>query len=52
VRWGVRRSAPFRRLAIAMDDLFYGKNPAPAEPPGWLRRTPAERVGEIPHEGP
>ncbi|NIR43452.1 MAG: hypothetical protein GWN99_05815, partial [Gemmatimonadetes bacterium] len=30
IRWGVRRSPAFRRLAIEMDDLFYGVN----RPPG------------------
>jgi reductive dehalogenase len=36
VRSGVRRSAPFRRLAIALDDVFYGKAPPPAELPEWM----------------
>ncbi|MEJ2722890.1 MAG: 4Fe-4S dicluster domain-containing protein [bacterium] len=36
VRWGVRRSALFRRLAVVLDDLFYGKNPAPAHVPDWM----------------
>lgn len=37
VRWGIRRSALFRRAAIRLDDVFYGRKPAPAEPPGWIR---------------
>lgn len=37
VRWGVRRSALFRRAAVRLDDVFYGRKPAPAEPPGWTR---------------
>ena len=36
VRSGVRRSAPFRRLAITLDDVFYGKTPVPAPLPEWL----------------
>jgi ferredoxin len=36
VRRGVRSSKLFRRFAIKMDDVFYGKNPAPAAPPAWI----------------
>jgi epoxyqueuosine reductase QueG len=36
VRWGLRNSSPFRRLALAADDLFYGKKPPPATPPTWI----------------
>jgi ferredoxin len=36
VRSGVRRSAPFRRMAIALDDVFYGRTPPPAELPDWM----------------
>ena len=35
IRRGVRRSAPFRRLALLLDDYFYGRRPAPAPPPDW-----------------
>jgi hypothetical protein len=28
VRWGIRRSANFRRAALALDDFFYGKKPS------------------------
>ncbi len=31
VRWGNQRSALFRRGALRMDDLFYGKHPKPRE---------------------
>jgi ferredoxin len=37
IRWGNGRSAFFRRLALRMDDLFYGKKPARRLPPSWLR---------------
>lgn len=37
VRWGVRRSALFRRAAVRLDDVFYGRRPAPGEPPAWAR---------------
>lgn len=36
VRLGVRNSALFRRVAIWMDDFFYGKKPPPAELPDWM----------------
>jgi len=36
IRWAVRRSALARRLALWMDDLFYGRVPATRSPPRWL----------------
>ena len=29
IRFGIRNNALFRRLAVPMDDLFYGKKPDP-----------------------
>ncbi len=37
VRFGVRRSGLFRRAAIKLDDVFYGKSPPPSELPEWMR---------------
>ena len=37
VRWGARQSGGFRRLVMAMDDLFYGKIPSPRPTPSWIR---------------
>ncbi|MEA1897129.1 MAG: 4Fe-4S dicluster domain-containing protein [Bacteroidota bacterium] len=37
VRWGIRRSSIFRRLAVPMDDLFYGKNPKPRDLKDWMK---------------
>lgn len=37
VRWGIQRSALFRRAAVRLDDVFYGRRPAPTEPPDWTR---------------
>ena len=37
VRAGVRNSSLFRRLAIRLDDVFYGKTPPPGELPGWMK---------------
>lgn len=36
VRTAVRRSLPVRRLAIPLDDLVYGRVPAPAPAPVWV----------------
>jgi reductive dehalogenase len=38
IRFGVANSANFRKAAVAMDDLFYGKKPKPHLPPKWVRR--------------
>jgi len=37
IRFGVQRSANFRRAAIWMDDLFYGKKPKLHPFPKWVR---------------
>lgn len=37
VRRGVRHSSLFRRAAITMDDVLYGKKPPPSEVPDWMR---------------
>ena len=37
VRLGIRRSLLFRRIALRLDDLFYGKLPPPARMPEWLK---------------
>ncbi|MGB3713212.1 MAG: reductive dehalogenase domain-containing protein [Candidatus Promineifilaceae bacterium] len=42
VRAGVRRSAPFRRLALTLDDLFYGRIPARTEVPSWMEVGPSD----------
>jgi reductive dehalogenase len=36
IRWGVQRSGNFRRAAVALDDLFYGKKPLPHPAPDWV----------------
>ncbi len=33
VRWGIRRSALFRRAGVLLDDFFYGRKPGPRTPP-------------------
>jgi len=37
IRWGIRKSGFFRRAALLMDDLFYGKNPLPHPAPAWTK---------------
>jgi len=37
VRWGVRNSSLFRRLAVRMDDVFYGGKPMPAPLADWMK---------------
>lgn len=38
VRWGLRRSSLFRHAALRMDDLLYGRRPAPLTLASWLPR--------------
>ena len=38
VRWGIKKSGFFRRGALILDDLFYGRIQAPKPPPSWLKR--------------
>jgi reductive dehalogenase len=35
IRWGIRHSGFFRRAALNMDDIFYGKYPKPRPAPAW-----------------
>jgi ferredoxin len=35
VRWGNSHSAAFRRAAIVLDNLFYGRKPLPKPAPSW-----------------
>jgi ferredoxin len=35
IRWGIRRSGLFRRAAVRLDDVFYGRRPAPRPGPDW-----------------
>jgi ferredoxin len=37
VRAGIKKSALFRRIALRMDDLFYGRKPPPSDVSDWLR---------------
>jgi reductive dehalogenase len=37
VRSGVKRSAQFRRIALVLDDVFYGRVPLNAEVPDWMK---------------
>lgn len=35
IRWGISNNFIFRRLAVRLDDLFYGTRPAPGRMPEW-----------------
>jgi reductive dehalogenase len=35
IRWGIKNNLLFRRLAIKLDDLFYGRKPAIRPLPDW-----------------
>ncbi len=37
VRWGIRCSGAFRRAALWLDDLFYGKEPPEKPAPEWVQ---------------
>jgi len=39
IRFGVRNSFVFRRFALRMDDLFYGRKPATKPIPGWIKKV-------------
>lgn len=43
VRRGLRHSAFFRRLALKLNDLLYGRRPAPRPVPEWLPRRQGSR---------
>ncbi len=36
VRWGLRRSAVFRHVALRLDDLLYGRRPTPLPLASWI----------------
>ena len=46
VRRGIRRSVPFRRLALTADHAFYGRRPSPRAVSGWLRVPQARSGGD------
>lgn len=36
IRWGINNSYVFRRFALKMDDLFYGRKPKSCKYPDWM----------------
>jgi len=36
VRWGIRNNYLFAWLALKMDNIFYGRKPAPRKVPAWM----------------
>jgi epoxyqueuosine reductase QueG len=43
VRFMIRRSSLFRRIAVKLDDVFYGRKPKPKPFPKWLKNQKSER---------
>lgn len=39
VRWGLKRSALFRRFALKMDDILYDRKPKPCEVKDWMKNN-------------
>jgi ferredoxin len=37
IRWGIGKSGFFRRVALLLDDVFYGRRPESKAPPEWLK---------------
>jgi ferredoxin len=35
IRWGIKNNLVFRRLALKLDDVFYGRKPSIRPLPGW-----------------
>jgi ferredoxin len=36
IRIGIKQSRNFRRIAVLLDDLFYGRHPAASKTPDWM----------------
>jgi ferredoxin len=49
VRWAIRHSGAARRAALWMDDLFYGRKPAPRPAPDWIPGTKHSAASGPPH---
>jgi ferredoxin len=45
VRWGIRNNVLFRRAALWMDDIVYGRNPPPKEDLEWMVFDESEGPG-------
>jgi len=43
IRWGIRRNVLFRRGAVYMDDMVYGRRPPPKELQPWLAALEAPK---------
>lgn len=46
IRWGVRKSGFLRRIALWLDDLFYGKQPTPRAAPKWTQIRSSQKTPE------
>jgi ferredoxin len=52
VRRGITKSSLARRCALALDDFFYGRVPAPLAPPDWIAGAVPFASGPSRQEGP
>lgn len=43
IRWGNARSGAFRRMALQMDDVFYGKKPVSKPVPEWIEKKTGKK---------
>ncbi len=39
IRWGIKHSPLFRRIAVPLDDFFYGRKPKSAAMPSWINEN-------------
>lgn len=37
IRWGIKNSRFFRKIAVLLDDFFYARKPKPHKLPSWLK---------------
>jgi len=44
IRWGIKNNFLFRRAAVRMDDLVYGRNPPPKEDLEWMETLPRGKL--------
>lgn len=44
MRAAIKRSAPMRKVALKLDDFFYGKKPAPLDLPDWITDVSENKI--------
>ena len=46
VRYGIKNSPVFRKIAVKMDDFFYGRKPKPLKLPKWYKSEKSDSESE------